>query len=343
MKLTRKIVDVTRQLRKSQTPEEAVLWEKVRNRRVAGLKFLRQHPIIYGYRGYTPLFFVADFYCATIKLVIELDGKVHEFQKHYDQNRDAILNELGLKILRLKNEELNNPDSVLKKILEFSTHPPSPSLQSREGVSERREDGGELRGEFAILILAAGPSSRLGQPKQQLLIDGSPLLLRTVATALESNIGKVYVVIGYDKETHHKLLSGRQVEIIVNSNWKKGMGSSLKVGLDFILVNYKNLNGIMVMVSDQPLLTSAHLQQLMLTFKQTKSDIVASYYTGTAGVPVLFSKALFCELQLIADTEGAKKIIQNNLHKTSTVPFQDGAIDIDTPEDYERFLKSKAG
>lgn len=197
--------------------------------------------------------------------------------------------------------------------------------------------------EIAILILAAGPSSRLGQPKQQLLIDGSPLLLRTVATALESNIGKVYVVLGYNEETHHKLLSGCQVEIIVNSNWKKGMGSSLKAGLNFLLIQNNSLKGILIMVCDQPLLTSTHLQQLMLTFKQTKSDIVASYYTGTVGVPALFSKALFRELQLIADTEGAKMIIQNNLHKTSTVPFQDGAIDIDTPEDYERLLKSKAG
>jgi molybdenum cofactor cytidylyltransferase len=196
--------------------------------------------------------------------------------------------------------------------------------------------------EIAILILAAGPSSRLGQPKQQLLIDGSPLLVRTVATALESNIGKVYVVIGYDEEAHRKLMNERNVEIIFNPEWKKGMGNSLKVGLNFLTQN-NGLKGILVMVCDQPLLTSTHLQELTHAFKQTKSDIVASYYTGTAGVPALFSKALFRELQLIADTEGAKKVIQHNLHKASTVPFEGGAIDIDTPEDYEQLLKSKAG
>jgi molybdenum cofactor cytidylyltransferase len=199
------------------------------------------------------------------------------------------------------------------------------------------------REEIAILILAAGPSSRLGQPKQQLLIDGSSLLVRTVATALESNIGKVYVVIGYDEVAHRKLMNEQNVEIIFNSKWKKGMGSSLKAGLNFLLAQNKSLKGILVMVCDQPLLTITHLQQLAHTYKQTNSDIVASYYTGTAGVPALFSKALFGELQLISDMEGAKKIIQNNLHKTSTIPFEGGAFDIDTPEDYERLLKSKAG
>jgi molybdenum cofactor cytidylyltransferase len=199
------------------------------------------------------------------------------------------------------------------------------------------------RDEIAILILAAGPSSRLGQPKQQLLIDGSPLLIRTVATALKSKIGKVFVVIGYDEEAHRKLMNEQNVEIIFNPEWKKGMGSSLKTGLNYILVKNKNLKGILVMVCDQPLLTSTHLQQLTHTFKKTKSDIFASYYAGTAGVPALFSQALFRELQLISDKEGAKKIIQQNLHKTSTIPFEGGAVDIDTPEDYERLTKSKAG
>lgn len=197
--------------------------------------------------------------------------------------------------------------------------------------------------EIAILILAAGPSSRLGQSKQQLLIDGSPLLLRTVTTALESNLGKVFVVIGYDEEGHRKLMNEQNVEIIFNPEWKKGMGSSLKAGLNFLLTQNKNLKGILVMVCDQPLLTSTHLQQLTHAFTKTKSDIVASYYAGTAGVPALFSQALFRELQLISDTEGAKKVIQHNLHKTSTVPFEGGAIDIDTPEDYERLIKSKTG
>jgi molybdenum cofactor cytidylyltransferase len=197
--------------------------------------------------------------------------------------------------------------------------------------------------EIAVLILAAGPSSRLGQPKQQLLIDGLPLLVRTVATALESNIGKVYVVIGYDDETHRKLMNEQSVEIILNREWKKGMGSSLRAGLNFILAQNKSLKGILVMVCDQPLLKYTHLQQLARTFNQTKSDIVASYYAGTAGVPALFSQALFHELQRIADTEGAKKIIQHNLHKATTIPFEGGAVDIDTPEDFERLLKSKAG
>ncbi len=103
MSLNKKIVDITRNPRKLQTNEEKELWEKLRNRKFNGLKFLRQHPIVHGYKGYIPLFFVADSYCDEKKLVIELDDKTHEFQKDYDENRDSILRELGLSVLRIKN------------------------------------------------------------------------------------------------------------------------------------------------------------------------------------------------------------------------------------------------
>ena len=87
--LPKKIVDICRELRKNQTDAEAVLWKHLRNRKLDGYKFLRQHPIIHQqFNNEFPLFFVADFYCAEQKLVVELDGKIHDFQKDYDENRD---------------------------------------------------------------------------------------------------------------------------------------------------------------------------------------------------------------------------------------------------------------
>jgi len=114
----KQIIEIARQLRKQQTPAEKKLWDVLRNKKFLGLKFLRQHPIIYG-DGNKLRFFIADFYCAEKKIIIEIDGKVHNYQKDRDQIRDSITNSLGLKILRIKNEELTRLELVLEKIENF--------------------------------------------------------------------------------------------------------------------------------------------------------------------------------------------------------------------------------
>lgn len=95
-------------MRKRQTTEEDILWQELRRKSVDDLKFFRQHPIIYGNIYKEILFFVADFYCAKAALVIEVDGKVHDFKQEYDLYREQILKDKGLTVLRIKNEELSN-------------------------------------------------------------------------------------------------------------------------------------------------------------------------------------------------------------------------------------------
>jgi very-short-patch-repair endonuclease len=106
-------------LRQKMTEEEIVLWEQLRNRRFYDLKFLRQHPIIYDLVGNNPLFFIADFYCAEKKVIIEVDGKIHDFRKTRDNDRDEILRSLNLNVLRIRNEELKNINVVMDKIKSF--------------------------------------------------------------------------------------------------------------------------------------------------------------------------------------------------------------------------------
>lgn len=101
------------------TEKEKILWQKLRGRRFHGLKFHRQYPIIYDVIKNEPKYFIPDFYCAEKKVIIELDGKIHEFQKEKDGQREEILEGLELKILRINNEELVNIYPVLKKIKEF--------------------------------------------------------------------------------------------------------------------------------------------------------------------------------------------------------------------------------
>ena len=117
------------------TEAERIVWELVRNRRVDGKKFLRQHKIIYENSFDSFQFFVVDFYCAEEKLVLEIDGEIYKSQKEYDSWRTSVLDELGLRILRIKNEETTSVEQVKAKIRQMflKTHPPAPSLYEERG------------------------------------------------------------------------------------------------------------------------------------------------------------------------------------------------------------------
>ena len=109
--------ETARKLRKKQTRAEQVFWQKVRNRKFKGIKFLRQHPIKFNYFD-RKRFFVTDFCCAQFKMIIEIDGKIHEKQKEYDEHRTYLLNRLGYKVVRFTNNEvLYQIDSVLQKLI----------------------------------------------------------------------------------------------------------------------------------------------------------------------------------------------------------------------------------
>ncbi|MCY1722603.1 endonuclease domain-containing protein [Prolixibacteraceae bacterium Z1-6] len=108
-----------RVLRKNMTEEEKRLWEKLRARRFHGLKFLRQHPITYEIVKNERRYYVPDFYCAEKKVIIEVDGIIHNYQKEKDTRREELLKEMGFSILRIKNEEFVNIYAVLEKIKSF--------------------------------------------------------------------------------------------------------------------------------------------------------------------------------------------------------------------------------
>lgn len=98
------------------TPGEKALWKELRYRQVEGRKFLRQHPIIYDVNKAECFFYIPDFYCAGIKLAIELDGEIHRFQAEKDRKRDMVLQSMGITVIRIRNEELANMECVIRKI-----------------------------------------------------------------------------------------------------------------------------------------------------------------------------------------------------------------------------------
>jgi len=113
------IIELCRELRQRETPAESLLWQRLRNRRFYGRKFLRQHPIWVENTAGRYLYYIPDFYCHEAKLVIEADGPIHLLKQDYDKNRDVVLNALGLTIIRFDNDEiLNDLHTVLGKIKE---------------------------------------------------------------------------------------------------------------------------------------------------------------------------------------------------------------------------------
>jgi very-short-patch-repair endonuclease len=115
-----RVTELCRKLRNRPTEAEVQLWEALRKRQINGSKFLRQYPIFIAQAG-IQYFYIADFYCAKFKLVVEVDGPIHEFKKEYDLNRDLVINSLGIKVIRFKNDEVINRiedviDTVLKHL-----------------------------------------------------------------------------------------------------------------------------------------------------------------------------------------------------------------------------------
>ena len=117
------IRDRVRRLRNEMTHHERKMWIILKNRNLLGYKFRRQHPIIAeisesGHKSY----YIIDFYCSELRFGIEVDGGIHREQKAYDNHRDRLLESLGITIIRILNEELDDPEIVRQKLVEMIEH-----------------------------------------------------------------------------------------------------------------------------------------------------------------------------------------------------------------------------
>ncbi|MEX2514467.1 MAG: nucleotidyltransferase family protein [Cyclobacteriaceae bacterium] len=191
-----------------------------------------------------------------------------------------------------------------------------------------------------IIILSAGKSSRLGQPKQLLAFKGKSLIETAVDAALNSNCGPVWVVTGAFQESILPLFCKKPVQIIKNPHWEQGMGTSIAMGIG-ALVNAGGAEQAIIMLADQPFVDAELLKGMLQAQEKSKKPIIAaSYQNRTLGVPALFEQKYFDQLMALKGKEGAKKIIQRHLEQVETISFDRGNIDIDTLSDYEALKKS---
>jgi molybdenum cofactor cytidylyltransferase len=194
---------------------------------------------------------------------------------------------------------------------------------------------------IGIIILAAGSSSRMGQSKQLLPVYGKPMLRHITELAVSLHPAVAVVVLGDHEHAHRDAIKSLPVNIVINTNWASGMGSSLKSGIGQLLKLNPSVDACLVLVCDQPHVSAHYLTMLMEQYETAGKSIAASFYANSPGVPAIFNRTLFEELMSLDDAHGAKKIIERNLHDTVSVPFPEGAVDLDTEDDYRKFLKEQ--
>lgn len=194
--------------------------------------------------------------------------------------------------------------------------------------------------ETAIVILAAGRSSRLGQPKQLLPFKGKSLLLHIIQTAKKVS-DKIYVILGADSTRIQTDIKSCGAKIVFNEEWEEGMASSIRCGLAVLMSDLPDLESAIFMVCDQPFVTSDLLESLIKEKDLSGKSIIASAYSEIAGTPVLFDGSIFSELMELKGDIGARKIIQKSTYRLATVDFPLGKVDMDTAEDYKKLLAQK--
>ena len=189
----------------------------------------------------------------------------------------------------------------------------------------------------AAVVLAAGGSSRMREPKQLLPVNGQPMVRRVTEAVCAAGLAQVVVVVGSHAEVVAQALAGMAVDIVVNDAWAAGMSTSVQAGLHRLR---QDIKAVVVILADQPALAPELIQTLVTRYQDTEALIVAPFHRGRRGNPVLFDRALFPELLAVEGDRGGRQLIVRHQEQVERVEVDDMAVvmDIDTRQDYERML-----
>jgi molybdenum cofactor cytidylyltransferase len=193
----------------------------------------------------------------------------------------------------------------------------------------------------AIIILAAGNSSRLGRTKQLLDYKGKTLLQTVIDEALKTDCNPIIVVLGANADEIAAKHENDQVSFVINENWESGMASSIVAGLSTLIKKNSEIDSIIIAVADQVFIKMINFKNLIEKQIETGKNIIASKYAETIGTPVLFNKDYFETLLSLKGSDGAKKILKQYPQDLETVVFEQGEIDIDTETDYNHLISQQ--
>jgi molybdenum cofactor cytidylyltransferase len=195
---------------------------------------------------------------------------------------------------------------------------------------------------LGAMILAAGASRRMGRPKALLEIGGRALVVRAAEAALAAPVWPVVVVLGAEAGKIRPVLARLPVLIVENPAWAEGMASSLRTGLATLRQFSRHLDGALVALCDQPAFSAGTIAQLAAARAETGRSIAAARYGGRCGAPALFGREHFAALAALTGDEGARLLLNGDPARVAAVDLPELAADLDTFEDYERFLKAAA-
>ena len=193
-----------------------------------------------------------------------------------------------------------------------------------------------------ILLLAAGTSSRMGQPKALLPIGQNPLIRHQINQLQELGV-PITLVLGAHAQTIQAAVDDTDLNLVFNADYPKGMGQSIAVGVQAIISSGRDPEAIMICAVDQPLIDSGHYNSLMEKAQQSDFSIIQSASDqGWQGIPTIFKSMHFEDLIKLTGDQGAKSVIQKNPGQVTTVKARPGAlIDIDTPLQYRKLIDNK--
>jgi len=187
--------------------------------------------------------------------------------------------------------------------------------------------------------LAAGSSSRLGYAKQLVEFKGKSLLQHILDASASLEFDSKVLILGARKEQIENEIDARDFQIVMNRNWKDGMSTSIISGLAKAQEMEKDLQHLLILLSDQPFVSQDKIEQLINDHLKGNSLATFSEYAGDVGVPAIFSSEVFQHLKELKGDQGAKKLIHENKFDYRTVKFEKGNFDVDTEEDVERLKK----
>jgi molybdenum cofactor cytidylyltransferase len=195
---------------------------------------------------------------------------------------------------------------------------------------------------IVAVVLSAGESSRMGEPKALLRIDGQTFIERIVAALKQSGLERIIVVLGFNADEMRQEIEHLPVEILVNPDYKQGQLSSLQTAIRH-LESDQNCDGMMVHLVDHPFIDPQLVGVMLRQFKGSKNLIVVPRHQGKRGHPVIFSRALFSELLDAPMDQGAKAVVNAHRDETLEIDTEDVGItlDIDTPDLYRQHVKGK--
>jgi len=190
----------------------------------------------------------------------------------------------------------------------------------------------------AAIILSAGTSRRMGQPKALMKLNGKTFLQQIIDVLSATSISNITVVLGSSAQQICASLSDFCGKIIINEHWQQGQLSSVIAGIDSLGENF--VDAIMLCPVDHPLISENVIQELLCAFETTKKKIILPKYCGRRGHPIIFSRDIFSEIRNAPTEIGARSVLHKFPNEICEVQTNEECVlaNIDTREDYEKYI-----